>query len=84
MDKAVHPLIPPAKKGLVRAPSGKELFRGREVGLMRRTSSIIRKERDTGVESQRMGLLGRKTSDGLKSRRNSAGGEFFWLSTCRY
>jgi hypothetical protein len=63
---------------LVRAPSGKDLFKGREVQLMRRTSSMARKDSQrrlqeslstsTGhnqneIQKNRAGLLGRKTSD---------------------
>ncbi|ORY35843.1 hypothetical protein BCR39DRAFT_512485 [Naematelia encephala] len=69
---------PPAKKALIRAPSGKDLFRGREVGLFRRTTSgIVKPQRENSAreesQSQRSGLLGRKTSDGAKghARRNS-------------
>jgi hypothetical protein len=71
------------KKGLVRAPSGKDLFKGREVGLMRRsTSMMVRKESQSGTgslgggesqsQTQRGGLLGRKTSE--PKRRVSGGG----------
>jgi len=56
---------------MIRAPSGKDLFKGREVGLMRRTGS--RKEipgvrRDDGQSQPSLGLLGRKTSDPKKNR----------------
>lgn len=73
------------KKGLMRAPSGgKDLFKGRQVGLLKRNSSLIAR-RPSQRESQsqqgslgrseslaRVGLLGRKTSD-PKGRRNSEG-----------
>jgi hypothetical protein len=56
---------------MIRAPSGKDLFKGREVGLMRRTGS--RKEipgvrRDDSQTQPSLGLLGRKTSDPKKNR----------------
>ncbi|WWD20588.1 hypothetical protein CI109_105064 [Kwoniella shandongensis] len=61
------------KKPLMRAPSGKDLFKGREVGLMRRTTS--RKAEGLGREdsqgSGRFGLLGRKTSGGKESQSQS-------------
>ena len=69
-----------SKKGMMRAPSGKDLFKGRQVGLMRRTTSVVAKK--PRVESQGslgfgrsesqakvVGLLGRKVSD--PNRRNS-------------
>jgi hypothetical protein len=81
IDKSASTFLPPpAKKALIRAPSGKDLFRGREVGLIRRTSSVIaRKERASinqtqSGETHRMGLLGRKSSDGTKSTRDHDGG----------
>lgn len=69
------------KKGIMRAPSGKDLFKGREVGFMRRsTSSAISLKkvkasigRTDSQSQQRLGLLGRKTSDPVKARRNSQG-----------
>ena len=74
------------KKGLGRAPSGKDLFKGRQVGLMRRsTSTTVRRDGRSQSQSQsfgrndsqtRLGLLGRKTSgtsDSLKARRDSHG-----------
>lgn len=79
----------PMKKTLSRALSGKGqgqgLFKGREVGLMKRSISVAaRKERQREKESQsqsfgreesqRFGLLGRKTSDGQKARRFSNDG----------
>ncbi|KAK8850406.1 hypothetical protein IAR55_004324 [Kwoniella newhampshirensis] len=61
------------KKPLMRAPSGKDLFKGREVGLMRRTAS--KKADGLGREdsqgSGRFGLLGRKTSGGKESQSQS-------------
>jgi len=62
---------PEIKRPMIRAPSGKDLFKGREVGLMRRTGS--RKEipgarRDDGQTQPSLGLLGRKTSDPKKNR----------------
>ena len=62
---------PDIKRPMIRAPSGKDLFKGREVGLMRRTGS--RKEipgvrRDDGQSQPSLGLLGRKTSDPKKNR----------------
>lgn len=68
------------KRPLIRAPSGKDLFKGREVGLMRRTAS--RKSQESlGVssvkreESQSLGLLGRKTSDPKKRRVSNEGAD---------
>ncbi|WRT70546.1 uncharacterized protein IL334_007544 [Kwoniella shivajii] len=69
-----------SKKGsLLRNPSGKDLFKSREVGLMRRTTSSRRPDSFSREDSQnqsqtgRFGLLGRKTSGGKESsqRRNS-------------
>ena len=62
-------------RSMVRAPSGKDLFKGREVGLMRRTTSmVVKKEKESQVgEMSRSGLLGRKTSDGDKRKRDSDG-----------
>jgi hypothetical protein len=62
---------PEIKRPMIRAPSGKDLFKGREVGLMRRTGS--RKEipggrRDDSQTQPSLGLLGRKTSDPKKNR----------------
>lgn len=70
----------------MRAPSGgKDLFKGRQVGLLKRNSSLIARrpaQRDSQSQSQaslgrsesqaRVGLLGRKTSD-PKGRRPSEG-----------
>ncbi|KAK4688273.1 hypothetical protein P7C73_g1833, partial [Tremellales sp. Uapishka_1] len=64
---------PVPKKPFARAPSGKELFGKREVGLMRRSAStVVRKDSN---ESQGGGLLGRKTSDPrkIKMRKPSFG-----------
>nr|XP_019051245.1 hypothetical protein I302_01694 [Kwoniella bestiolae CBS 10118]OCF30175.1 hypothetical protein I302_01694 [Kwoniella bestiolae CBS 10118] len=59
---------PTNKKGLVRnQSSGKDLFKGREVGLMRRSMSSKRTDMkdESQIQSQgRFGLLGRKTSGG--------------------
>jgi len=70
------------RKTITRAPSGKDMFKGRQVGFMKRSSSVLLKkgkEKESQVsalgrtESQsRVGLLGRKTSD-PKARRNSEG-----------
>lgn len=70
-----RPLIRAPSGPLIRAPSGKDLFRGREVGLLRRTSSMMVKKENQGVETQKLGLLGRKTSDPIKARRNSSEAE---------
>lgn len=85
MDPAKQNEAYAQKKGMMRAPSGKDLFKGRQVGLMRRTSSVVghkgkaRESQSLGLgrtESQaRMGLLGRKTSD-PKVRRDSMGESF--------
>ncbi|WWC98736.1 hypothetical protein V866_005629 [Kwoniella sp. B9012] len=62
------------KTGLVRNQStNKDLFKGREVGLIRRSMSSRRLDREES-QSQRSGLLGRKTSSGIQTqaqRRNS-------------
>ena len=73
-----------SRKTLMKAPSGKDLFKGRQVGFLKRSSSVLLKK-GKDKESQgpalglgrtesmsRVGLLGRKTSD-PKSRRNSEG-----------
>ncbi|ORX41172.1 hypothetical protein BD324DRAFT_648061 [Kockovaella imperatae] len=60
-----------------RAPSGADLFKGRQVGLLRRTASLAgKKDKETmpptSSESQnRGGLLGRKISDSIKDREAS-------------
>lgn len=59
------------KKPLMRAPSGKDLFKGREVGLMRRSASaILRKQKSEMLAPPapvaKTGLLGRKLSDKAK------------------
>jgi hypothetical protein len=65
---AEHP-----KRPLIRAPSGKDLFKGREVGLMRRTGSRKNQE-SLGIGRREdslptgLGLLGRKTSDPKKRK----------------
>jgi len=64
-----------AKRPMIRAPSGKDLFKGREVGIMRRTNSIVAKKESQGGETQRLGLLGRKSSDEHTARRQPADGE---------
>ncbi|EIW69826.1 hypothetical protein TREMEDRAFT_61596 [Tremella mesenterica DSM 1558] len=46
------------KKSLVRAPSGKDMFKGRE--MIRRTSSIVRRKMESVDSQSRLGLLGRK------------------------
>jgi len=56
---------------MIRAPSGKDLFKGREVGLMRRTGSrkeIMSVRQDSLPGPAGLGLLGRKTSDPKKTR----------------
>ena len=56
---------------MIRAPSGKDLFKGREVGLMRRTGSrkeIMSVRQDALPGPAGLGLLGRKTSDPKKTR----------------
>ncbi|WVQ63141.1 uncharacterized protein L199_001292 [Kwoniella botswanensis] len=62
------------KTGLVRNQStNRDLFKGREVGLIRRTMSSRKLDREES-QSQRFGLLGRKTSSGIQTqaqRRNS-------------
>ncbi|OCF58459.1 hypothetical protein L486_04492 [Kwoniella mangroviensis CBS 10435] len=62
------------KTGLVRNQStNRDLFKGREVGLIRRSMSSRKLDREES-QSQRFGLLGRKTSSGIQSqaqRRNS-------------
>jgi hypothetical protein len=63
---------------MIRAPSGKDLFKGREVGLMRRTGSMKRpdslsKREESQVQSSGLGLLGRKTSDPKKRRVSNDG-----------
>ncbi|WWD08476.1 hypothetical protein V865_006588 [Kwoniella europaea PYCC6329] len=62
------------KTGLVRNQStNKDLFKGREVGLIRRSMSSRKLDREES-QSQRSGLLGRKTSSGIQTqgqRRNS-------------
>jgi hypothetical protein len=65
-------LLPPpaAKRSIVRAPSGKDLFKGRDVGFLRRTASFVaRKHSESQSQCQgvRGGLLGRKTSDPVNS-----------------
>lgn len=79
-SQSANLLAPPAKRPIIRAPSSKDLFKGREVGLMRRTASMIsRKERDpqsqaqiqTQMQGHSLGLLGRKTSDPIRPRRGS-------------
>lgn len=45
------------------------------MSLLRRTSSVAPRKESLGGETQRLGLLGRKTSDGYKERRNSVEGE---------
>lgn len=60
-------------KPIVRAPSGKHLFKGREVGLLRRSSSIL--ARHTSVKEEKgpvgPGLLGRKSA-GESLRRHES------------
>jgi hypothetical protein len=69
----VRPDVP--KRPMIRAPSGKDLFKGREVGLMRRTGS--RKEmgirREDSQSHPSIGLLGRKTSDPKRSKPTTNG-----------
>ena len=66
------------ERAVVRAPSGKDLFKDRQMTFVRRTSSMakIRESQSLGLgrsQSQaKIGLLGRKTSD-PKTRRNSEG-----------
>ncbi len=67
---------PVLDRRMIRAPSGKDLFKGREVGLIRRTNSTAR-QADKKEESQsKVGLLGRKTSD-PKTRPSSLGMSIF-------
>lgn len=83
IDPVRVPADPP-KRPLIRAPSGKDLFKGREVGLMRRTASRKgqeslgaggkRDENQGQSQGPSLGLLGRKTSD-PKRRRVSNEGE---------
>ena len=83
IDPVRIPAEPP-KRPLIRAPSGKDLFKGREVGLMRRTASRKgqeslsaggkRDESQSQSQGPSLGLLGRKTSD-PKRRRVSNEGE---------
>jgi hypothetical protein len=55
------------RRPLVRAPSGKDLFKGREVGLRRTASAILRKDKpEMLAPTMAKGLFGRKVSD--KSR----------------
>ncbi|WVQ95583.1 hypothetical protein IAU59_002680 [Kwoniella sp. CBS 9459] len=76
-----------SKKSLMRAPSGKDLFKSREVGLMRRTTStalasatMSRKDSSTGIsglsreESQSSGGGG-SGRFGLLGRKTSGGRE---------
>lgn len=74
----------PPKRPLIRAPSGKDLFKGREVGLMRRTASRKgheslaagsgkREDCQTQIQSPSLGLLGRKTSDPKRRRVSNEG-----------
>lgn len=65
------------ERAVVRAPSGKDLFKDRQMTFARRTSSILKRDgQSVGLgrsQSQaKIGLLGRKTSD-PKARRNSEG-----------
>jgi hypothetical protein len=68
---------PISKKPLMRAPSGKDLFKGRQVGLMRRTASaILRKEKPEMPAPSlptfpKTGLLGRKLSERLPPPEDS-------------
>ncbi|WVR08466.1 hypothetical protein IAU60_005521 [Kwoniella sp. DSM 27419] len=78
------------KKPLIRAASSKDLFKGREVGLMRRTTS--KKDAHAGLgredvlsrsqsQSQRSGLLGRKTSGGRETQRRASGDDTLQAGT---
>jgi len=73
------------KRPMIRAPSGKDLFKGREVGLMRRTGSMKRQDslgigrrEESQLQPSGLGLLGRKTSD-PKKRRVSNDGTFLLI-----
>lgn len=78
-----------SKRPLIRAASGKDLFKGREVGLMRRTASRKSQEilgASGGLkreEGQTLGLLGRKTSDPQKRRASNEGEEWQLASQMR-
>ncbi|WOO79486.1 uncharacterized protein LOC62_02G003008 [Vanrija pseudolonga] len=55
------------KPSIVRAPSGKDLFKGREVGLLRRSNSVRLPPTDSQSQSQSQsqpgrGLFGRRTN----------------------
>ncbi|KAL7422659.1 hypothetical protein Q5752_001950 [Cryptotrichosporon argae] len=54
-----------------RAPSGRDLFKHREVGIIKRTSSVVRRDRERDKESQAesVGLLGRRAA--VHARRGS-------------
>ncbi|WWC72454.1 uncharacterized protein I206_106416 [Kwoniella pini CBS 10737] len=63
------------KKGLTRnQSSGKDLFKGREVGMIRRTASkkLEREDSLSRTQSGRFGLLGRKTSGGKENSRRGS------------
>ncbi len=45
---------------------------------MRRTSSVVSKKESQTGETQRLGLLGRKTSDEYKRRNSTEGGSLKW------
>ena len=63
-----------------RAPSGADLFRGRQVGLIRRTSSVVARKGEVKASSEvhrqesqsQPGLLGRKLSDKSKAKEGKS------------
>lgn len=77
---------PVSKQTIIRAPSGRDIFKGREVGLIRRTNSVLRQNslslKDKGTKDkgtsdgsqQRSGALSRTvSSSGALSRTTSSG-----------
>ena len=81
-SRSTDPWIPQLETGphagnryIARVPSGHSLFKGRQVGLMRRTSSIVGKREIIGQDSKLVGLLGRKTSGDIKEDRKSVESE---------